>query len=165
MNARSRPVAAILSLLLVASGCVADGLAFRQDHRLVIVTPHDRSDSTVPFEVEWNLIRPQADEVRFAVLVDRFAPRPGQSIESLLPAELREPARCDAACRSAALASRNIFVTDRNSLTITRLPVRRGVSEERRRRHEISVIVLDGQLRRAGEAVAWIEVDAAEVAP
>ncbi|MFN8024588.1 MAG: hypothetical protein U0Q03_23875 [Acidimicrobiales bacterium] len=117
----------------------------------------------MPFEVAWTLDAPRVEERHFAVLVDRFPPRPGTSIESLLPAELREPARCDQACRTAALASRDVFVTDSSDLVISRLPVRHGVSDEQQRRHEVSVIVLDDRLRRVGESVAWIEVDVAEV--
>lgn len=167
MRILSRPTTAVaLALVMfVVSGCIPDGLAFRQDHRLSIGTPDGRSEISTPFEVSWLLEEPRSDEQRFAVLVDRFPPRPGQSIETLLPAELREPSRCDVVCRTVALESRNVFVTDLTSLTITRLPIRRGVSDEQQRRHEISVIVLDDGLRRVGESVAWIEIDTAEGAP
>lgn len=151
----------LVAMVAALTGCIPDGLAFRQDHRLSIHTPADRSEVVLPFEVRWDFDGARPAETRFAVLVDRFPPRPGQSIEALLPAELREPARCDADCRRTALESRNVFVTEGTSLEITKLAVRHGVSDEQRRRHEISIVVLDDDLRRVGETVVWVEVDQA----
>lgn len=155
------PLRVVLACSLALAACSVDGLAFRQDNRLQVSAPDDRSVVTVPFEVHWTLDDQRDDELLFAVLVDRFPPRPGQSIEALLPEELRRPERCDEDCRVDALLARNVFITDEWSVAVTRLVRRHGVSEEQRRRHEVSVIVLDAELRRVGEVVAWIEFDEA----
>ncbi|MBI4932731.1 MAG: hypothetical protein HY828_02560 [Actinobacteria bacterium] len=160
MSAR-RARLALVAVAVGLSGCATGDLSFRQDVRLSIVDPADRSDVAQPFEVRWTLRDPRPNELQFAMLVDQRPPRPGQSIESLLPDEVRDSTRCDAACRTAALAARGVTVTTDTASVVERLARRHGVSAERRRRHEVSVIVLDADLRRVGEAIAVVEVDAA----
>ena len=72
MKAARRFHAALLAVIGLAvglSGCSISDLSFRQDHRLQILTPADRSDVSLPFDVSWELRNPQPAEVQFAVPV------------------------------------------------------------------------------------------------
>ncbi|HZQ28579.1 MAG TPA: hypothetical protein VFA94_12840, partial [Acidimicrobiales bacterium] len=65
--------AAVLVLVLFGAGCRAQGLAFRQDHRITIVSPHDRAHVAAPVVVRWTVKDPVAFPGRgaFGVFVDR----------------------------------------------------------------------------------------------
>ena len=141
------------------SACSVSGLDFRADDRLTITDPPDRSAVTVPFDVSWTLADQHPDEWQFAVLVDASPQRPGAPITDLLPPSQQNARSCDAACQTAALEARGVYVTDATSLQIPVLPRPTGVSAERARRHTVTVIVLDDQGRRVGEVADSVDVD------
>jgi hypothetical protein len=155
---------AIIALSVAAgavalAGCATQGLDFRTDTRLTIMSPADRSAVSVPFLLEWTLADPGERDRAFAVLVDVSPPRAGAFITDLLPESQQDRSSCDATCQAAALTSRGITVTTADELDIAVLPRRSGLSDERARRHTITVIVLDEQGRRVGEVADSVDVD------
>lgn len=144
---------------LSATGCGATGLDFRSDNRLSIISPADRAEVAVPFLLQWRLRDPGDQDSAFAVLVDVSPPRAGASIIELLPPSQQDVATCDRTCQSQALLARGVTVTSADSLEVTVLPRRSGLSADRARRHTITIIVLDDQDRRVGEVAAAIDVD------
>lgn len=149
----------VLAAVVALSACSITGLDFRADDRLTITTPPDRSAVTVPFDVDWTLSERQPAEQQFAVLVDASPPRPGAPITDLLPPSQQNTSACDAACQSAALAARGVYVTSATSQEIPVLPRPTGVSADRARRHTITVVVLDDHGRRVGEVADSVDVD------
>ena len=143
------PTAAVaLSLLAGATGC-ADGLQFRHDERVRIVTPSERAEVRLPVRLRWRA--DVAPGTIFGVFVDRHPMRPGQGLEDL--------AEEDRLCRRAAgcpdrewLERHRVHLTRRPSLTLRALP--HGGADGRGDRHEITIVLLDPRGRRIGES-AW----------
>lgn len=82
-------VALLAAVAVAVAACVPDGLAFRADDRLTILTPEDRSDVTFPLTIEWEIerfeIEPPGSPVRegaghFALYLDRAPARPGKPV-------------------------------------------------------------------------------------
>lgn len=150
--------ALLLVLALVANGCAATGIAFRQDDRLRFVSPDDRAEVTLPVRIEWSVEDFDVpSDGGFAVFVDRAPQPPGKTLEWL--------ARDDDACRPADgcpdaewFAQRDVFPTTETSFTIERLPAR---SDDRREFHEITVVLVDDDGRRIGETGWTLELQVA----
>lgn len=158
MRRRAVLVSPLIALVLT-SGCAVQGLDFRADERLAILTPADRSTVVVPFTMAWTLASPQPQESGFAVLVDVDPPAPGRPLTTLLPESQQDAAACDPACQQTALEARGVTLTRATSLVIEALPRRSGIPAERARRHRLTVVVVDDQGRRVGEASASVTVD------
>lgn len=146
-----RRVALLVAVGVLAGGCSLTGVTFRQDDRLSFVTPDDRAEVSLPLTVRWEVedfdVGPDGS---FAVFVDRAPQPPGKSIEWL--------ARDDDACRpddgcpdDEWFAERDVFITTDLELTIEQLP---AGTDDRRERHEVTVVLLDPDRRRIGET-AW----------
>lgn len=137
---------------VVAVGC-RSGLAFRADDRVAITAPSDRSVVTVPFEVAWEAADlPEGS--RFAVLVDRTPPPPG---EDLVWLSRHDPGCAAVDCTGADhLRLLRVQVTDASRVTLESVPrpVRPG-----RELHEVTVIVLDAAGRRDGEVAGTVTVE------
>ena len=151
MGRRARIVGTLLLATSAPSfaACGVDGLAFREDTRIEIVSPGDRDEVTLPTTIRWT-----AHDVdgTFAVLVDRPPQPPGETVAWFA----RDDADCEQLpdCPGAAyLAERGVFTTAERELTLEGLPDRTG-DGRRRDRHEVTVILLDDAGRRVGES-AW----------
>ena len=167
-----RPATALLLVALCAalSGCVPEGLAFRTDTRLTIVSPEDRTEVSLPVTIDWDIrdfeiVEPGADvagsdEGRagyFAVFVDSTPMPPGES--------LRWVARDDTSCREADgcpdeeyLAARGIYTTSETELVLEQLP-RTGREQDRRERHRATIVLLDASGTRIGESAFEVAFD------
>ena len=159
-----RPSAGLAASCLVAavatSGCAAEGLQFRNDHRLSFESPSARAEVEVPIRITWSMDDFEAtgldgasevDAGAFVVFLDQ-APMP-------VGEDLSWVARDDADCQRVErcptrryLAEKGVFVTSKPSLTISTLPaVSDGVGNEQ---HYVNVVLVDGQGLRTRES-AW----------
>jgi hypothetical protein len=146
---RHRFVISWLCLLVLPACSRLDGLAFREDTRVDVVTPRDRAKVTLPVTVRW---ASKATVPRYGVFVDRSPMPPGKRLDWF--------ARNDEACQGTAgcpsteyLAERNVFSTTGRSFTVERLlDTQRDV--QRREFHEVTIVLLDAGGRRMGES-AW----------
>lgn len=142
------------------SGCSAEGLQFRNDHRLDFESPSARAEVEVPVRVSWTMDDFDAtgldggDEEgagAFVVFVDR-APMP-------VGEDLAWVARDDEDCQRSPrcptrkyLAEQGVLVTTKPSVLIRTLPlVADGVGNEQ---HYVNVVLVDGEGLRTRES-AW----------
>lgn len=140
-----------VAVAVVLPGCTREGLAFREDERVEIVAPGDRDTVALPVRVAWATSGLPRNS-RFAVFVDATPQPPGETLDWI--------ARDDDACAARPdcpderyLAERYIQVTENPSVDIALVPVRNA---DRRFRdfHEVTVVLLDDEGRRQGEA-SW----------
>lgn len=149
--------ASLLMVLLV--GCRSDGLAFRQDDRLRILSPDDRATVALPVSMAWTIDgRSQAPPgLHFAVFIDHPPMRPGQDLGRL--------ARGDKACRrtpgcpdASWFEARDIYRTTATTLSVTTLPDTRPTGRsDAKERHEAAIVLLDERGRRIGESAYSVE--------
>ena len=157
---------AAASCLLLVTGCVPQGLAFRVDKRLTITSPKDRAEVTLPLTVSWNIRdftivgpgeSPQArDSGYFAVFIDQAPQPPGKPLSWI--------ARKDRTCRASDgcpdaeyLAARHIFSTTDTHITFEQLP-RPSSENKQKERHTITVVLLDPAGKRIGESAFEVVV-------
>lgn len=144
-------------LLLSAGGC---GLALRQDQRLSFLSPPDRAEVSGPLVLRWRMrgfraVRfdgsHDARRGEFAVFVDAAPMRPGQHLDALAA---RDPlCRAAAGCPDAFwLRQHGIYLTTQTQLTLPALPIGGGTADGALRRHQITVVLLDGRGYRIGES-------------
>ncbi|MEX2555950.1 MAG: hypothetical protein WEB06_09980 [Actinomycetota bacterium] len=150
-----RRTALILSLVLIG-GCQVRGIDLVQDTRLRITAPADRSTVTLPIEVRWTVRDIPPGQRRFLVIVDGSPQPPGKGLDWF--------ARNDDVCRATRgcpdtryLENNHIFLTRDTSLTIPALAPRADEPAARRHRHDVTVVLVDAQGLRVGEAAAFVE--------
>lgn len=157
MTRRHRRAAGAVLCMIALSGC-AEGLQFRNDHRLEFLSPEARDRVTAPLTVSWTMddFTPSGldgsredDRGAFAVFVDQ-APMPvGKDLRWLF----RSDSSCkrDARCPSEQqLRDRGVLVTTETSVKIDVLPrVGAGTGDEQ---HYVNVVLLDGTGHRIGES-------------
>lgn len=146
-----RPIVALPALALL-SACATSGLAFVSDDSIDVVAPEDRAELTLPVTIRWEVDGDVEDVLgagAFGVLVDRAPPPADKTLAWLF--------RGDDACEATPgcpddeyLADRNVYATRETTIEISTVP--RGSNE--RAFNEATVILLDGNGRRRGEA-AW----------
>lgn len=155
-----------VGVLLVATGCRFDNLAFRQDERVEIVAPENRSTVSLPFELRWTaedfeVVGPDGSERTdagyYAVLLDTSPMPPGEGLEYF--------ARDDESCRPQDgcpdrqyLADRDVHLTEETTFTVDALrdmrPVDRPSAPDD---HEITIVLLNGKSERIGESAFKVE--------
>lgn len=128
-------------LSALTSGCT-DGLSFRQNERLKIVSPLDGELVGEPVLVEWRM-DPRPESVKeFLIFVDRAPQPPGKSIEHFRPDD-----------RSS------IYGSSTESVEIAAFESASSGPKNRRNRHRVLIIALDDRGRRIGEASDHVEID------
>jgi hypothetical protein len=137
---------ALAVLVVVLGGC-----ALRDDASLRFRSPPDGARVTGAVRLTWT-----AGDVppggRYAIFVDRAPMRPGRDLDSL--ADSNALCRRLPGCPDADwLADNHVWVSERPELVLPALPASVG----RRapgglRRHELTLVVLDGTGRRVTEA-------------
>lgn len=151
-GAGARAVAAAVAALGLLAGCAVQGLSFDRDHRVRILEPSQNETVTLPFDLDWSA---EGFTGRFLVLFDRPPMRPGRTLRSLVPED--DSCRNRPGCPDEVwLADRNIYVTDATRLTVDRLPDLRP-SNRSRDRHDVTIVLLDDEGRRAGESAFTAE--------
>ena len=156
----------LAAMVIVISGCNVEGLAFRQDKRLTIIGPGERTEVDLPVTVRWEVKdfeitgadgSARTDSGRFAVFVDRAPVGPGAPISDIARND-QQCARRQGCPDEAYFNEHRVYFTEETSFTIHTLrDTRPEERPEVRDRHEVVVILLDGRNVRIGEAAASTE--------
>lgn len=131
-----------------------EGLAFREDKRLEIVSPSNHATVTPPVTLRWKV---KDFEGRFGVFVDTDPPGPGNSLRSLAAGDLS--CKVTPGCPDQSwFAARGIHTTTATSFRIDSLSDRRRPGRPRSLdRHEVTVVLLDEENERVGESGVAVE--------
>ena len=139
----------------VLAGCGTAQLQFRQSHRLVVDTPLDRQLVTLPLTLSWRVVDPAlaARSPRFAVFVDRPPVPAGEALSWVA----RDDRQCVGPCPDAAyLAQHDVYPVDGTSVTLAAL---RDLDQTGRNEvHDITIVLLGADGRRAGEEAYRVQV-------
>lgn len=148
--------AALVAVAVVLGGCSVSGLAFRDDDRVRIVEPDDRAEATLPVTIRWTAEDLDSDGGGpfFAVFVDRAPIAPGQSLSVLADETCENTPGCP---DLAYFQDRHVYVTDDQEVTVEALPARSGQRTAADDRHEATIVVIDADGRRRGEAAYTVE--------
>jgi hypothetical protein len=140
------------------AGCGVSGLEFRQDDRLVITSPGDRAEVSLPLTITWDAAGWAGESGAlpfFAVFVDREPIPPGASL-SILADEACE--QTDGCPDLAYFADHFVYVTDEPTVTLPVVPARRGGERTGADdRYRATVVPIDGEGRRVGESSYSVE--------
>jgi hypothetical protein len=141
--------------VLLLPGCAAGQLQFRQQHRVVIDSPRDRELTGLPLTVTWRVVDPALARAapRFAVFVDRPPVPAGEALSWVA----RDDRQCVAPCPDAAyLSQHDVYPVDGTSLTLASL---RALDQTGRNEvHDITIVLLGADGRRAGEEAYRVQV-------
>jgi hypothetical protein len=167
MHGSVRRVAIAAVLAASVSACALNGLAFKIDDRVRIVSPGEREAVPLPVTIDWEVSdftvtgRDGSQEPAagfFGVFVDRAPQPPGQPIEWF--------ARDDETCRPADncpnrryLADRGVYTTEETEFVVENLPPPPEELADRRELHEVTIVLLDGSGRRIGESAFKAEFE------
>ena len=137
---RPVPLGLLCAVGILSSGC--GPLLFRQDHRLTIQSPSDRSTVRAPLTIHWTArnFTPPTDG-RFAVFLDRDPQPPGDSLDYFPKAQ----------------RTMGIFVVSSTSLRIDTFQRDFSLPKADQNRHDVTVILLDRNGRRVGESAAFAQ--------
>jgi len=140
--------AAVLAVLMAASGCSSQAMLFIKDTRVHIVQPTENSRHSLPLHLQWT--GNNVAGARYALFFDSPPVRPGQSLLSLV--DKQDPCRADNSCLgSSSLTDKYVFVTKATHLDVDLLPDRRK-SHSSLDDHLLTIVMVDGAGRRIGEA-------------
>lgn len=149
--------AAAIALAAALSGCSVSGLAFQEDHRVRIVSPKDRAEVELPVTIRWtteDLEPASGDDSYFAVFVDRAPIAPGENLRSLADDSCNRTEGCP---DLEYFRDRYVLVTDTTSVTLDAVPNRGGQRTSAKDRHEATIVLIDADGRRIGEAAFTVE--------
>lgn len=157
---------AVSAAVLLVSSCRVEGLAFRHDKRLEIVSPSEHAMVVLPVTVQWKVSDFQVTgpngsaapgRGHFGVFVDTDPPGPGKSLRSL--------AGRDSSCKVTPgcpddrwFAARGVHTTTATSFRVDSLSDNRPFGRPRSLdRHEVTVVLLNGRSERIGESSVAVE--------
>jgi hypothetical protein len=141
-------------MVMIGASCGADGLAFREDDRIAIITPADREKVRLPLEITWRAKPGKGDTAApyYAVFVDRAPMPPGRTLLTLVDDSCRQEPGCPSL---EDFAETGVHVTETPKVVLETLPDRRDSTRTGARdSHEAVVVLLDEGGRRVGES-AW----------
>lgn len=161
----------VLVVGVVLSGCgitrVDSPLTFSADRRLDITSPEPEADLGLPVRVRWEADDfPLRDGNHFGVFVDRVPIGPRRSVRLRICTEGEKLPPQAGSFRKVCKDDRtSIFFTSEPSIALPCFEPRFDVPERARNTHTVSVVLLDAEDRRVGEAVDTVkfEVDADDV--
>lgn len=151
----------IATLVALAPACAFQNINVKEDTRLKIVTPEDRSLVQLPFTIRWEVrgftITPP-DGVRsqnagyFALFFDRSPMPPGKGLTWL--AEKDEACLRTPGCPDEEYLNRQyVYTMNNTSFEVTALPDTRPVERPQAKdRHEVTIVFLNGANERIGES-------------
>jgi hypothetical protein len=153
---------AVLIAAAAALSLSSCGGELERDDRVRFLTPPEGARVTLPLVLRWEAEGFRArgfdgsrtdDRGVYAVFVDSAPMRPGEHLDSL--------ARGDRTCEATPgcpdrtwLADRGVHLTTQPFLALQGLPSKGGRSAPGGRRHQVTVVLLDGRGVRVGEG-AW----------
>lgn len=155
--------AACAAAALALAGC-ASGTDLRRDDRVRFLSPPEGARVTLPLLLRWSadpaVFRPRRFDGSsggrtgvYAVFVDSAPVRPGRHIDSV--ADSDKPCRISPGCPDRSwLADHGIHLTTEPRLVLRGVPAGSGRRSGGRRRHEATVVLLDGRGVRIGDG-AW----------
>lgn len=133
-------------------------LSFLPDRRLSMVAPEEEEEVRLPLVVKWDVKDfPIEDGNHFGVFVDTDIPSPDKTVrlrvcstrEKLPPA----PGEFRGICQDQR---EKIFFTEETSFTLECFEPRFNLGARRLNDHRVTVVLLDGENRRVGEAAASV---------
>ena len=159
---------AITAMAVLLSGCGitrSDApVTLKGDHRLKMVSPGDEDKVQIPVTVKWSVTDfPAANGNHFGLFVDR-APLGArkdlrwricseQEKQPIQPGEDRRPCKDD---------RKTVFLTDKTEYTFNCFEPKINSPKRTRYQHEVSVILLNGNDERVGEAATTVKFDVTE---
>lgn len=175
---RRRVLAAVVALVMLAPTLLTlrvhwgsltrtdAPLTFRPDRRLSMVSPEEEEEVRLPLQVTWEVDDfALEDGNHFGVFVDTDIPSPDKIVrlrvcgtrEQLPPT----PGEFRGVCRDQR---ERIFFTTDTSFTLECFEPRFNLGARRLNDHRVTVILLDAENRRVGEAAASVpfQVDAGD---
>lgn len=148
-NLRLLGVLTVLSLGLCGCADYSE-LSFRQDKRLQVVAPADRSTVPLPVTVRWQMSDFSGE---YALFVDRSPVPGGKALDYI--ARHDRGCRNDPACPDTEyLAAHQVFTTTATEYTFESLPAPSERDSDKPERHRVTIVLLDGSGHRIGES-AW----------
>ena len=149
----------------MTSACVPQGLSFRVDDRVKIVSPKDRAEVSLPLTLAWSVrdfdvkSSPTGTGGSFGVFVDKAPVPPGKPLSWVAHGD----PNCSSvpSCPDAAyLAKRGVYGTTDTELVLTALPGSSASSSSSKRdRHRAVIVLLDANGRRIGEIAYDVTFD------
>jgi hypothetical protein len=167
---RARATLVLLLVSMVVGGCgitrVDSPVTFSSDRRLDITDPSAEAKATLPVQVRWEAKDfALTDGQHFGVFVDRVPIGPKRSVRLRICTEGEKlPPQIGAFRKVCKDDRKTVFFTSKPSITLACFEPRFNVPKRTRNTHTVSVVLLDGNDRRVGEAVDSVkfEVDAAQ---
>ena len=166
MKTTALTATALLCALLLPA-CAAEGLAFRIDERLEVVSPSDRAAVKLPVTVDWEVTDftvtkedggTDPSEGYFAVFIDRAPQPPGETVAWF--AKDDEDCRPEDKCPDRRyLADRGIHTTRDTKFVVENLAPPPEELADRREFHEVTIVLLDGSGHRIGESAFTSEFE------
>lgn len=168
------PLIVALVTSSVLSGCSAltrvdAPIDFAADRRLSMISPDDGDTVGMPVTVRWRAGRfDLVDGRHFGVFVDRAPLGLGEHLRWRVCTAKEEvppgPGEHRGECRDDR---HNVFLTAEPSITFACLDRRDNVPDSRANDHTVTIVLLDGDARRIGRAVARVSfsVRARDAAP
>ena len=133
-------------------------LSFLPDRRLSMVAPEEEEEVNLPLVVRWEVDDfPREGGNHFGVYVDTDIPSPDKIVrlrvcstrEQLPP----QPGEFRGICRDQR---KEVFFTEETSFSLECFEPRFNLGARRLNDHRVTVILLDGENRRVGEAAASV---------
>lgn len=168
---RSRLVlASALSIALLASGCgitrVDAPVTFSADHRLKIEAPKPEANVHLPVEVRWSVKDfPRQGGNHFGLFVDRVPVGPKRSVRLRVCTEGEKlPPQLGSTRKLCKDDRKSVYFATGTSYRVTCFEPRFTAPERTRNTHTVSIVLLDQNDRRVGEAVQTVRfrVDATQ---
>jgi hypothetical protein len=178
ISSRRRIIVAALAFAVLLPACqvmrvnwktlsrVDAPMSFRPDKRLSMVSPKDEEKVRLPATITWKSNDfPLTNGNRFGVFLDSAIPSPNDILRVRLCTRLAELPPAPGDFRGLCTDQRdNILFTTKHSVTFDCFEPHFNRGKRRMNDHTVTVILLDKQLRRVGEAAAQVSfrADAAD---
>lgn len=149
-----------LASVLACAACVPQGLSFRVDNRVKIISPRRDATLSLPFTLRWtvknfHVVQPgspsDASAGYFAVFIDATPMRPGQKLDAIAKGDVT----CQrvAGCPNASYyAGRGIYTTTNTQFVVSKLP-----DASTGKAHRATIVLLNSAGRRIGESAFRVD--------
>jgi hypothetical protein len=160
----SRRGVAILAVAVAGAAGGCSHVALERDHGLRFLAPPEGARVSLPLVIRWSVspqrFRPTGFDGSqtgkrgvYAVFVDSAPMRPGEHLDSLAAGD--KTCQTSPGCPDTVwLADHGVYLVRSPELALRGLPRDGGRAASGGRRHQVTVVLLDGRGVRTGEA-AW----------
>lgn len=161
MKSSNASVILLAVFVVLIPACAFNDINIKEDKRLIVIAPEDRSVVKLPFTIRWEVkdftvTGPDGSRRRdagyFAVFIDRSPMAPGRDLRWV--AEDDEPCLRTPGCPDEEYLNRYyVYTMSNSSLEVTSLPDTRPVERPQAKdRHEATIVLLNGASERIGES-------------